>query len=81
MPFFVYILKSEVHNRFYFGYTANLEQRIERHNLGLVKSTKAYRPWTIHYFEEYSSKTAALKRENYFKSINGYNWLKDKNIT
>jgi putative endonuclease len=47
----------------------------------MVRSTKANRPWDIHYVETFETKTEALKRENFFKSIDGYNWLKVNKIT
>ena len=81
MLYLVYILKSLKNNKYYYGYTANLVNRLARHNDGLVRSTKANRPWTIHYVETFENKTEALKRENFFKSIDGYNWLKGNNIT
>lgn len=45
--FFVYILWSEKCNRFYIGYTADLEARLLRHNSGLVTATKNCRPYII----------------------------------
>jgi putative endonuclease len=80
MSYFVYILVSEKDGRYYYGYTSNLQERLDRHNSGLVRSTKARIPFKIHYFEEFESKTEALKRELFFKSIDGYNWLRDQNI-
>jgi putative endonuclease len=81
MAYFVYILKSEKTNGYYYGYTSNLTIRLEKHNSGMVRSTKAKLPWKIHYFENFKTKTEALKREKFFKSIDGYNWLKDNQIT
>ena len=80
MSYFVYILISEKDGKYYYGYTSNLQERLGRHNSGLVRSTKARIPFKIHYFEEFESKTEALKRELFFKSIDGYNWLRDQNI-
>jgi len=81
MEFTVYILRSEKDGGYYYGYTSNLLERLERHNLQLVRSTKSRVPFVVHYFEKYSTKTEALKREIFFKSIDGYNWLKDNSIT
>ena len=81
MEFYVYILKSLKDSGYYCGYTSNLESRLARHNALLVRSTKARAPFVIHYFEKFSTKTEALKREHFFKSIDGYNWLKDNSIT
>ncbi|MES2515197.1 MAG: GIY-YIG nuclease family protein [Bacteroidota bacterium] len=80
MSYFTYILISQKDSRYYYGYTSNLYERLSRHNSGMVRSTKARIPFKIHYFEEFNSKTEAIKRENFFKSIDGYNWLRDQNI-
>ncbi len=80
MPYVVYILKSLKDDGFYYGYTLDLVKRLERHNTGLVRSTKSRTPFVVHYTEEYQTKTEALKREIFFKTIDGYNWLKDNNI-
>ena len=79
--FFVYILKSQKDGGYYFGYTSNIETRLNFHNEGFVKSTKGRRPLVLHYLERFDSKSEALKREKFFKSIDGYNWLKDNGIT
>ena len=81
MNYTVYILKSSIDGGYYYGYTADLAVRLARHNEGLVRSTKSRRPLIVHYFEVFETKTEALKRENFFKSIDGYNWLKENNIT
>ncbi len=49
--FKVYILKSLNFNRYYVGYSADAEKRLSEHNKGKVRSTKAYKPWKIIYFE------------------------------
>jgi len=81
MEFFVYILRSLKDGGYYYGYTSNISERLERHNSQLVRSTKSRVPFVVHYFEVFSTKSEALKRENFFKSIDGYNWLKDNSIT
>ena len=54
-------------DRYYVGHTHNLELRLERHNAGQSRSTKAGIPWIIVYFEEYKSKSEAIKREYQIK--------------
>ncbi len=77
MPqYIVYILKSIKDSKYYYGYTSNLANRLNRHNSGMVRSTKARTPFMIIYTEIFQDKSTAIKRENYFKSIDGYNWLK-----
>jgi putative endonuclease len=77
---FAYILRSEKDGNYYYGSTGNIEKRIKSHNSGKVISTKNRRPLVIHYFEEYISKKEAIQQELFFKSIEGYRWLKENKI-
>ena len=70
--YYSYILKSLKNGRHYYGYSANLDERIKYHNAGWVRSTKAFRPWIIHFFEEHPTKDDARNRERFYKSIEGY---------
>jgi putative endonuclease len=80
MPFFTYILKSESHGNYYYGSTKNLDNRIKEHNSGKVRYTKGRRPWVLHYYEVFNSRPEAAKREHFFKSVEGYKFLKSKGI-
>ena len=79
--YFTYILKSIKDGSFYYGSTLDISARLKQHNSGKVKYTKGHRPWIIHYYEIFESKSEAIKRELFFKSIDGYLWLKQNNIT
>jgi putative endonuclease len=68
MGYVVYILQSEMNGRYYIGHTSDIEERIQSHNNGKVRSTKAYRPWKIVYSEPYASKQEAYCREIKIKS-------------
>ncbi|OEK03308.1 endonuclease [Roseivirga sp. 4D4] len=78
--FFTYILQNDFDQTFYYGHTKNLDERLKRHNQGKVRSTKSKRPWRLHYKEVFQTKSEAYKREMFFKSIDGYRFLKDKKI-
>ena len=78
--FFAYILQSDIDQTYYYGHSKNLEVRLKSHNQGKVRSTKGKRPWKIHYFEKFETKSEAYKREMFFKSIDGYRYLKGKGI-
>ena len=78
--FYTYILRSLKNGRHYYGSAKELNSRLKEHNYGHVKSTKANRPYIILYFEKFKTKAEALKRELFFKSIDGYNWLKQNKI-
>jgi putative endonuclease len=78
--YFTYIIKSSKDGKYYYGHTHNIEERILKHNKGRVRSTKARRPFILHYYEEFKTKQEAAKREYFFKTIKGYNYLKEKRI-
>jgi len=65
--FFVYILKSKKDNKLYIGYTPDLRKRVKEHNLGFVNSTKSRKPLHLVYYEAYTSKQDAVKREHNLK--------------
>ena len=66
--FYVYILYSKDHDRFYIGQTSDLEKRITRHQKGYVRSTKNYLPIELVYKETFNSRSEAVNRENLLKS-------------
>ncbi len=76
-----YILKSLKDNKFYYGSASHLQKRLDEHNHGKVRYTKGHMPWIIHYYEKFETRSEASKRELFFKSIDGYNWLKQNKIT
>jgi len=67
--FYVYILYSKRHDKFYIGQTNNIENRLIRHNNGYVKSTKAFKPWELKYVEAFNTRSEAMKREKELKSL------------
>ena len=78
--YYAYILKSEKDGRYYYGSTNDLEKRLKEHNSGKMRYTKGHLPFVLHYRETFNSRSEATKRERYFKSIPGYNWLKENGI-
>ena len=61
--FYVYLIKSRVKKFIYTGFSKNLRKRFQEHNSSLVKSTKAYVPFDLIYYEAYNDETVARKRE------------------
>ncbi len=78
--YFAYILKSLKDFKYYYGHTADLKIRVKQHSAGKVRSTKSRRPFVLHYSEAYQDRSTAFKREQFFKSIDGYNWLRNQSI-
>jgi len=75
--FFVYILKSKKFGRLYLGFSCDLKKRLDEHNHGKTFSTKPFMPWRVVYYEAYSNKDEAIKREHNLKlRANAWNQLK-----
>jgi putative endonuclease len=67
MTFFVYILQSKSTGRYYVGQTKNLHQRVAYHNANYSRSLKNRGPWKLVHFEEYLSRSEAVRREAHIK--------------
>ena len=78
MFYYVYVLKSKKDNRFYTGYTKNLKLRFERHQAGLVVSTKNRQPFKLVYFEGCLNQQDATHREKYLKTFYGKMFLRNR---
>jgi len=78
--YYAYILKSLKDGGFYYGSAKDLEVRLKNHNSGKVKYTKGHKPYVLHYNESFETRKEAMAREKFFKSIDGYNWLKSERI-
>lgn len=66
---YVYILRCK-DNTLYTGWTTDIYKRLETHNMGKgAKYTRGRTPVVLEYFEEYSSKSEATKREYAIKRL------------
>jgi putative endonuclease len=75
--FYVYILQSQKNQRFYVGYSANPEQRLDQHNSGKVISTRNHRPWLKIYWEIFATEIEAINREKQIKKMKSRNYIID----
>jgi putative endonuclease len=73
--YYVYVINC-ANKTLYVGFTADLKQRIKRHNAGKVISTKYRAPVKLIYYEGFCNKSDALAREKYLKSGYGRQQLK-----
>lgn len=73
--YYVYVLENE-NGRWYIGHTDNLKARVRRHNNQKVKSTKNRGVWRIIYKEFLSTRSEAMRREEYLKSGAGRAFIK-----
>tara|TARA_B100002019_G_C21087921_1_gene507102 strand:- start:160 stop:408 length:249 start_codon:yes stop_codon:yes gene_type:complete len=69
MSYYVYMLKSKgIKPVTYVGYTKDLGQRINLHNLGKGAKFTRGRKWRVIYKEKFKSKKEAISREYYIKN-------------
>ena len=73
--FYTYVLQSEIDGNFYCGYTQDLKLRFEQHCKGQVESSKGRRPLKLIYYEACLRREDAVKRERYFKTYHGKQFL------
>ncbi|MGD0753609.1 MAG: GIY-YIG nuclease family protein [Bacteroidales bacterium] len=76
--YYVYVLRSKLDNKFYTGFTSDLEKRLEEHNNGKVYSTKARIPFEIVYYEVSFCIDDATHREKYLKTTYGKRYIKNR---
>ena len=74
--FYVYAISSNSRKYIYVGITNNLDRRIDEHNKGYNKTTRAYSPFKLILVEEFATRSAAREREKYLKSGSGKEFLK-----
>ncbi len=77
MPYFVYVLESLKDHSYYVGSTQDLDERINRHNGGRSKYTKAKRPWQVVYSEEFPDRSAAAIREQQIKKRKSLSYIEN----
>src|SRR5262245_51466582 len=77
MPYYVYILKSQVDGTYYKGSSEDYIRRFEEHNAGLSEYTSRKIPWDLIYVEEHAEKKSAIIRERKLKRCNAdyFEWL------
>jgi putative endonuclease len=75
--FFVYIIQSEKHQRFYVGMSSDPGKRLHFHNLGLNKSTKSGVPWNLVWRSDSMTKTEAHNLEIKIKKRGAERFLND----
>ena len=76
----VYILYSEVVRKYYVGSTANIEDRMKRHNEGRSSYTKKGIPWKVVVSFESDSRSEAITLENKIKKRGVKRYLEDNLI-
>ena len=77
--YYVYILQSENDpQRFYVGFTDNLEKRLNTHNHGKCVHTSKYVPWEIKTAVAFTNREKAIEFEKYLKTSSGRAFAKKR---
>ena len=79
MVFTVYVLYSETNNKYYTGYTTNLEIRLKSHNEFGRGWTSKYRPWRLIFRKDFDKKSTAIEYEAWLKTGVGRDFIKTIN--
>jgi putative endonuclease len=58
-----------------------MDKRLQRHNAGMVASTRPYLPWVVVYQEVYETKQEANARERYVKRMKSRKFIEALIIT
>ena len=70
--YYVYILQSKIdQNRYYTGFTENIDKRLKDHNSGKDTHTSKYKPWRIKTAIAFTDRQKALDFEIYLKTQSG----------
>jgi len=73
--YYVYVLQSKSYpDKLYFGFTADLQKRLTRHNGEGTHFTKRFSPWLLVYYEAFQSEQDARERERRLK-YDGRAWV------
>ncbi len=75
--YYTYVLKSTVAQVTHVGCADDIDRVLDEHNSGKYGETKGYAPWKLVYKEAYKSCIEARKREKFFKSNPGSQFLKN----
>src|SRR5205809_5327007 len=75
LMYFVYIIYSQRLDRFYIGYTHNLDIRLQQHNSGISVFTSKASDWVLCFSECFPTRIAAQKREREIKNKKSRKYL------
>lgn len=71
--FYVYCLESEAKENFhYYGFTSNIEKRLEAHKRGKVRTTKRFKSLKLLGYRKFRSRDVALQFEKDLKRKASY---------
>ncbi|MEK7546813.1 MAG: GIY-YIG nuclease family protein [Patescibacteria group bacterium] len=69
--YFTYLLRSEKDKSYYTGITSDLRRRLDEHNSGTQRYSRARYPFKLVWFCAFPKKSQALEFESYLKTGSG----------
>jgi len=70
LMFWTYIIYAEKFDKYYIGFTGDLQGRLTAHNHPKNKGyTKRFQPWILVYSRTFEKKEDAMDHEKYLKSL------------
>ena len=66
--YYIYIIRSQCTQRYYVGSTEIVEKRLQEHNAGKSKSTRAGVPWELIHTESFTTRSEATLKEHKIKA-------------
>ena len=70
--YYVYVLRSiKYPDRYYTGFTEDLDARVKEHNQGKCVHTSKYVPWEIKTAVAFTNRKKAIELEKYLKTSSG----------
>jgi len=77
--YYVYSIQGENNlDKYYVGFTTNVERRLSEHNAGKSLHTNKFRPWKIVSYTAFVDKVRAEKFETYLKTSFGRAFAKKR---
>jgi len=76
--YYVYVLYSDLIDKYYVGHTNNIDRRITEQNLRSGRYTSHKGTWRLVYKEEVATRSEAMKREKFLKTGKGRDYFKSK---
>lgn len=77
--YYVYLIRSTVNSeKTYIGFTADLQERLQKHNSGGATYTAAYKPWKLVVSIAFDEEAKAASFERYLKKGSGHAFAKQR---
>ena len=76
--YYIYVLQSKKDNKFYTGFTRDLNRRVEEHNAEISNATIERTPLKLVYYEFCLNQKDAMKREKYLKTTWGKRYINNR---